>query len=324
MSADAVRGHYGRGQLTERLFAILRARGRDPDHLAPEDLAGLEDMHVGGREATRSLVSLMPLRPGLRILDVGCGLGGAARFVALASGCRVTAVDLTPELVEAARELTRRVGLAGQVAFEVADALALPFADRTFDGACSIHVGMNIADKARFYAEIARVVKPGGFLALYDLLRGSGEPDYPVPWAESPETSHLVTLEELERLLAGAGLQPVAVRDRSEFARESMRASRERAGRPDADRLASARAVMGERFREKIGNLAAALEDGRLRAVELVARRRDRDPPPASPARAAVGPAGRPGPGRLASVPHHGEQRCCRNVCAPPPNAADR
>lgn len=272
MNADAVRRHYGRSDLLERLLTILRAQGADPDRLQPEDLIGIEDMHVGGREATRSLIELMPLESGLHLLDVGCGLGGPARLLALTSGVRVTAVDLTPELVLTARELTRRVGLSDQIGFAVADGLTLPFPDDCFDGALSLHVGMNIEDKPRFYHEIARVLKPRGFFALYDVLRGTGEPDYPVPWAESPAVSHLVDLESLERLLLAAGLAPLAVRDRSEFARTWMRASAERALRPEAERLASARAVMGERFREKIVNLAAALADGRLRVVEVLAR----------------------------------------------------
>jgi SAM-dependent methyltransferase len=274
VNADAIRRHYGRSDLLERLLTILREQGRDPDRLQPEDLIGIEDMHVGGREATRSLFELMPLQPGLRVLDVGCGLGGPARLLALMSGARVTAIDLTPELVVTARELTRRVGLSDHIGFAVANGLALPFSDRRFDGALSIHVSMNIEDKPRFYREIARVLKPSGVFALYDVLRGTGEPDYPVPWAESPEMSHLVDLESLERLLLAAGLAPVAIRDRSDFGRTWMRASAERAARPEAERLASARAVMGERFREKIANLVAALADGRLRLVELLARPR--------------------------------------------------
>lgn len=273
MNEPAVRGHYGRGDLLARLLALLAASGRDPQRLEPEDLVGVEDMHVGGREATRSLAELLPLERRCHYLDIGSGLGGAARYLAQASASRVTGIDLTPELVTTATELTRRVGLAGRVRFVVASALALPFADGSFDGAWTIHVGMNIADKARFYAEAARVLRPGAFFAVYDLLRGAGEPDYPVPWATNPATSHLLAPDELTRTIEAAGFRLVAVRDRTEFARAFMQASRERTMHPDAGRLVSARAVMGEDFREKIGNLAAALTDGRLLAFELLARR---------------------------------------------------
>lgn len=273
MTADPVRRHYARGDLVSRLLAILEAQGRDTTRLHPEDLAGLEDMHVGGREATRSLAELLAPEPGEEVLDIGSGLGGAARWLALAHRCRVTGIDLTPELVDAARALSRLVGMGDHVRFAVADALDLPFPDASFDAAWTMHVGMNIADKLRFYREAARVLRPAGRLALYDLLRAGGEPDYPVPWADTPATSHLVHLEELIAWLQEAGLRVVALRDRTDFARAFMRASRERAMRADAERTASARAVMGEGFREKITNLAAALEDGRLCAYELLARK---------------------------------------------------
>lgn len=269
----AVRRHYGRAGLTTQLLEALRAHGADPDRLAPEDLIGFEDMHVGGREATKSLAEMMPLQPGMELLDIGAGLGGAARYFALAAGCRVTGVDLTAELVETARELSRRVGMGDRVRFETASALDLPFDEHSFDGAYSIHVGMNIADKSRFYAEAFRVVRSGGFFALYDLLRDRGEPDYPVPWAESPQTSFLVELPTLEELLRDAGFEIAAVRDRTAFATAFMSASRERTGDPQAARTSSAAIVMGPNFHDKIANLAAALEDGRLRAFELLCRR---------------------------------------------------
>lgn len=273
MSRFDICRHYTRGGLLDRLLVALARSGHDPDRLAPEDLEGFDEMHVGGRAATRSLGELLALGPGMQVLDIGSGLGGAARYFALAAGCHVTGIDLTFELVAAARELTRRVGLAHRVHMLVADACQLPFSDESFDAAYTIHVGMNIADKPGFYRQAARVLKPDANFALFDLVRARGEPDLPVPWAESPQMSHLVSVDELVALVEAAGLRVVALRDRSAFARESMQRSHERALRLSGESGGSAPIVMGERFREKIAHLAAALADGRLGACELLARR---------------------------------------------------
>ncbi len=269
-----IRTHYARPDLAGRILAALEARGLDPKHLSPEDLAGFEDMHAGGRAATESVAGLLAPKPGSLVLDVGSGLGGPARYGARTFDCRVVGVDVTPELVEAARVLTERVGLAERVEFRVASALDLPFESRSFDAALTIHVGMNIADKERFYCEIGRVLKPDTFLAIYDLFHMGAEIDYPVPWAEEESASFLVRPDELDRLLTRLGFEVVVIRNRTRPAAEAMRESARRAARAGRDEEAgSAPLVMGPRWREKIANLAAALSEGRLGAYEFLVRR---------------------------------------------------
>src|SRR3546814_6650839 len=111
--------------------------------------------------------------------------------------------------------LTSRTGLADRVSFQQGDALAMPFADGSFDVVWTQHAAMNIADKARLYAEIHRVLRPGGRLALNDILAG---PDvdglhYPVPWASSAELSFLIPPAALRELLASVGFRQRAWRD---------------------------------------------------------------------------------------------------------------
>ncbi len=266
--------HYTRDDLATRLLALLEARGRDRDRLLrPEDLVGIEDMHVGGRAATERFAASLPLQPGMELLDIGAGLGGAARFLALAYGCRVTGIDLTEALVDTARALSERVGMGDRVRFERASALDLPFAAESFDGAYTIHVGMNVADKARFYAEARRVVKPGGFFALYDIVRLLGDPEYPVPWAETAATSHLVTPEQLENLLHEAGFEVREVIDRTGEGAAAMAESAHRLADPATAARASAPVVMGDTYRAKVENIAAALADRRLGAFEIHCRR---------------------------------------------------
>ncbi len=101
---------------------------------------------------------------GDRVLDVGSGLGGPARLIAAQRGCDVTGIDLTPEYVEVAERLTQRTGLGEQVRFVCGDALELPFDDASFDAAITLHVAMNIADRARLYAAIRRVLARVGGL----------------------------------------------------------------------------------------------------------------------------------------------------------------
>ncbi len=216
----AVARHYGNAGLLARILAGLEASGVDPDHLRPDDLAPVDEFHIGGREATAHAVAKLDLDEGAQVLDVGCGIGGAARYIATQAGCRVTGIDLTPEFIATARRLTELTGLDGKIAFEVASALDMPFEDAAFDAAITLHVAMNIPERAALYGEIARVMKPGAELCLYDVMKtGAGEIAYPVPWAETPATSHLTTVEEMRDLLDGAGFDVSEVEDRRAFAR---------------------------------------------------------------------------------------------------------
>src|SRR5262249_52106010 len=107
----------------------------DLANLTHNDLAALDEFHVGGREATEEFAAQMELRPGLRLLDVGSGIGGPARYFAAEHGCTVTGVDLTEEFVSVARNLTRRTKLDHAVEFRQGSALAMPFENATFDRA---------------------------------------------------------------------------------------------------------------------------------------------------------------------------------------------
>lgn len=182
VAIERVERHYARDDdILLCIAAALREAGKDPSRLAPADLAPVDEFHIRGRESTVELARRAAPRTGERVLDLGCGLGGSARYLAAEHGCAVTGIDLTHAYVDAARTLTRWVGLDGRVRFEAADALALPFDDASFDLVWTEHVQMNIADKSRLYAEIARVLAPGGRLALHDFLRGTGEPDLSPP-----------------------------------------------------------------------------------------------------------------------------------------------
>lgn len=200
--------YWNRDGLGARVLAALTAAGKNVDALTVDDLAATDQFHGGGKDATLRLARLASLEPGTRVLDVGGGLGGPARTLAAQFGCRVTTIDLTPSYVEAARMLTARLGLAGKVAHDLGDALALPYADGAFDLVWTQNTGMNIEDKARLYAGFHRVLRRGGRLATQEPMAGRVEPVlYPVMWARDPSGSFLRTPSEMRALIEGAGFR---------------------------------------------------------------------------------------------------------------------
>lgn len=264
--------HYGRSGIEQAILEALRASGKDIEHLAPGDLSGADEFHLGWHAATAELAGDLGLGPELHVLDVGCGIGGPARHFAAAHGCCVTGIDLTAEFVEAAEALTRRCGLAGLVSFRQGSALAMSFPDDAFDAATLIHVGMNIADKAALFAEVRRVLKPGARFGVYDVMRVTeGELPYPMPWAATPETSFVEPPEVYRRLLEEAGFNIEAEHDRRELALRLGREMRERAASQGPSPLGP-HLLMGAAARERIGNVMAALGRGLIAPVEIVAR----------------------------------------------------
>src|ERR1700730_11075790 len=204
---QSVARHYTHGSLGPAILEALTASGKDLDRLAPTDLAPVDEFHIGGRQATADLAAQVGFGAGLHLLDIGCGLGGASRYFAHERGCHVTGIDLTEEYVRVAEALARRVGLENRVSYRNGSVLDLPFPPETFDGAYMLHVGMNIDDKKKAFAEVRRVLKPGGSLAIYDVMRerGEGEVSCPVPWAASPDASFVESAATYRRFLAGAG-----------------------------------------------------------------------------------------------------------------------
>jgi sarcosine/dimethylglycine N-methyltransferase len=267
MTETTIRDQYATGLSRDGIEAALVAGGKDLDHLRPADLAPLEDFHTMGRYATTELVDLLPNTSTDQVLDAGSGIGGTARFVAQRFGCRVSAVDLTEEYCEVNRWLNRLVGLDERISVAHADVTDLPFANATFQVVFSQHVQMNVADKARLYAEARRVLADGGRIAMWDITSGEqGEPDYPLPWASQPEYSHLVDPDELRSTVERSGFAIDHWNDRTEQATAVMQALLTQPPNP-----LGLHAFVTD-FATKATNLVAALADGRLRVIQGVAR----------------------------------------------------
>ena len=200
--------HYERSDALNLVHAALDRMAPDGGQITLEDLAGFDHFHTAGLLATTRMADLLSPAPKEKVLDAGSGLGGPARYLADRFGCRVIGVDLTPMFVEVGQLLSERTGLQDRVELRVGDITDLDLADAAVDHVWTQHVAMNIADRAKLYAEIRRVMRPGGRFALFDVIDGEGgELLLPVPWATEPGHSHLVTRDKLRSLLSDAGFR---------------------------------------------------------------------------------------------------------------------
>ena len=274
MTTEAeVATYYTRGRLEEAILRAMAQAGKDAANLTPADLAPIDEFHVGGLEATQAMADQMELRSGLRLLDVGCGIGGPARYFAAEHGCRVAAIDLTEEFVQVAKRLTHLVKLDHLVEFRQASALQLDFAGNTFDRAYMIHVGMNIADKAGVFLQVRRVMKMDGVFALFDIMRSGsdGAIRYPVPWAPSHETSFVSSAKDYREALEQAGFRILRERNRREFAIDFMKRSMPRMSSSGPPVL-GIQLLMGDKTPVMLNNVMLMLQDGILEPVELYAQ----------------------------------------------------
>jgi ubiquinone/menaquinone biosynthesis C-methylase UbiE len=269
----SVNEHYGQQGLGERILEGLRAEGKDIDNLTHYDLAMADNFHSRGKEATLELANMANLNPGLSVLDVGGGIGGPARVLAAEFDCRVTVLDLTEEYCRTGEMLTARTGLSDKVTFKVGNALEMPFPDASFDVVWTQHSSMNISDKERLYAEAHRVLRPGGRLAIHEIIAGPEQPiNFPVPWAASQEISFLRPADEMRTLIAGAGFREIAWIDVTQLSQvwsKQRMAAAAAAGASDSP-PAGLQLLMGERFVPAIKNLARNLDEGRIVIVEAV------------------------------------------------------
>lgn len=263
---ELVQGHYRSGNLSDAILAALAEAGTDVDHLVPQDLFPVDQLHAGGAPAAghvldRLDVAASDVGTGHRLLDVGCGIGGPSRLAAT-RGIQVTGIDLTPEFVDAATHLTARVGLSERARFVTTPGESLPFDDASFDSAMMVHVGMNIPDKQAVFTEVHRALRPGALFAMFEQMRtGEGALPYPLPWAVDERSSFVEPAGSYTAYLEAAGFTVAKVEDRTGST----------LGPPPGGPL-SPMAVFGPAFGQRIGNNVAATKAGLLGAILVIAR----------------------------------------------------
>lgn len=265
-------GHYGQRDLAAKILMALRQAGKDPANLDIDDLVGFDEFHLGGRAQTIRLAEALRLSPRDHLLDIGCGIGGPARYFAKHHKCRVIGLDLTPEFIAAAEMLTLRCNLADKVSFQIGNATSLPFLNQSFDAACLIHVGMNIADKWTVLTEARRILRPNGRLVIYDVMLMSPVTlTYPMPWSLDSSASFVSDPALYRQALTKAGFMIEAEHNRRADVLAEIKNRRAQTA-TDSKTSLGLHLIIGARAKERLQNVMTALEHGDIAPVEIIAR----------------------------------------------------
>jgi SAM-dependent methyltransferase len=269
---NSITEHYTHGQLLDRILQGVEAIGKTPATVTVDELAPVDEFHIGGRQASEDFICQLELSADDHTLDIGCGIGGTSRFVASRFGCHVTGIDLTPEFVSTGQSLCDWVGLSGQVELHQGDATEMPFADESFDAAFMLHVGMNIANKAGLFAEVSRLIKPGAIFGIYDVMQTSNEAlTYPVPWSSVPGTSALATQDQYVEALGQVGFNIIRIRNRRDFAAQFFAETRRQMEQAGGAPPLGLHIAMGDSAPIKISNMVENIAAGRVSPIEIFA-----------------------------------------------------
>lgn len=272
-SKDDVAAYWAGENLVGRIEAALDAAGLLPGPVTVQALAPLDHFHARGYPATVELADALDIAPGARLLDIGCGIGGPARYFAERFGATIEGIDLTPPFIEVARWLTGLTGLEDRVSLSVGDAMDLPFEDESFDGAMCQHVTMNLEDRGGFFAGVFRVLRPGGWFALTEHGMGpAGEPYHPVPWSDDGSGEFLATPEETRERLAAARFVDIDIVDTGPAYLKGYETAiaLARDGRLPAF---GTHVLLGNSAPEKTVNAARNIREGRTAPVRVICRK---------------------------------------------------
>ncbi len=271
--AKAIADHWGQGDIFGRIVSALQQMSKPLDSLTVEDLAPVDHFHARGLPATVELVDRLPIRTGHHLVDIGCGLGGPARYIARRFGCTVSGLDITPAFVEAANKLTALLRMEQQVRIELGDGQHLPYANASFDGGYTQHVTMNVSDRAQFYREAFRVLKPGAFFALTEHALGpTGAPHHPVPWSADGSGAYLVTADETQAYLLAAGFEAITVEHTGPKYAAGYQAAIEKAEHGTLPPLGT-HLLLGDTALQKTRNAARNIVEGRTDPIQVVCRK---------------------------------------------------
>jgi SAM-dependent methyltransferase len=266
--------HYTHGNLLNAVKIGIEQLGKTSSSITVEDLAPLDEFHIGGRQASENFFDQLNFSAEDHLVDVGCGLGGASRFVAKRYNSKVTGIDLTPEYIETGEALCTWLGLDNLVDLQQGSALNMPFEDDVFDGGYMMHVGMNIKDKIELYKEIFRVLRSGANFGVYDVMMvEEGELMYPVPWATTANESKVASPGQYKQAMEEAGFSVTAENNRHEFALsffEQLRKNSSNAGGPSPLGI---HILMGDNSAAKVQNMIKNVSAGHIAPVELIARK---------------------------------------------------
>ena len=269
----SVAEHYTAGSLLEAILNGIKTAGKTVDSIQLDDLAPLDEFHIGGREATRHFLGQMEFRPDMQVLDIGCGLGGATRFSASQYGCQVTGIDLTQDFIETGKTLTSWLKMDDRVSLKQASALQMPYQDSTFEAAYMMHVGMNIPDKDQLFREAFRVLKKGSSFGIYDVMLTGEKPlSYPVPWAENTNSCFIAKPEVYLQALRNAGFEIMNTTSRKDFALDFFQKLNQKISSSEGPPPLGLHLVMKESLADKMKNLLKNIQSNRVAPFEIIAK----------------------------------------------------
>jgi ubiquinone/menaquinone biosynthesis C-methylase UbiE len=262
--------HYSTTNLFPSIFNALKAAGKDINNLRINDLAPVDEFHIRGIEATKELASLIKIKPGYKILDLGCGIGGSARYLSNNYECFTTGIDITEEYCKTATELSKLLNLDDKTSFYHADAIDLPFENESFNIVWSEHVQMNIENKLQLYKETYRMLKPEGKLIFYDVFKGKGsEIFYPVPWADDSSTDFLSEQIEVKSLIESLNFKINYWKDKTELSKNWFNLTITKMKNREPSPL-GLYLVMGENADEKFHNMVRNLNKGNITVAQAI------------------------------------------------------
>ena len=269
---NTVSDHYVHGSLLSVIKSALPAIGKTTENVTIEDLAPVDEFHIGGRFATDHLCDQFMSSGNNKVLDVGCGLGGAARYVATKYNSQVVGIDLTLEYIETGNALCEWLSLEESVLLDHGSALSMPYTDSEFDAGYMLHVGMNIENKGLLFAEIARVLKPGATFGVYDIMKiNEGQLVYPVPWATNMNTNKLSTVDHYKLMLEKSGFKIINVESRLDFALGFFQKLRAKTNAGSGPPPLGLHVLMRESTTEKLKNMIENISNNRISPVEIIA-----------------------------------------------------
>jgi SAM-dependent methyltransferase len=268
---DLISNYYSPNDLYNRIIEGLNKLGKDLSKVTLDDLQPVDEFHIRGDAATKELIKLSGFTSDMHILDVGCGIGGSTRRLSKQTGCRVTGIDLSDAYIDTAERLTQLLNMQERVKFHAASALALPFADNSFDGAWSLQMNMNVEDKLSWLKEVCRVLRPGGRAVLYEVCGSKNAPLYfPVPWAQDSSMSFLVPPESFRAVLTAAGFDIEVWHDKTDLAQQAFANVPKPVEEPELPVL-GVYLLVGRDIPTKAYNLHRNLDEERVSLIETVA-----------------------------------------------------